>query len=145
MASNTGPRSAGERAVALSISRVAIWGQRLVALGCELRSKCSYGLRQITLRVVGYRPRLPPGENLLPHGLPAQMRDCRGNIAPLALHHYGRASRIMLKGVSVARLTPRMPPAVMTSRSLVSPACAPRAAPTSCDSEVGIHTIVEAA
>jgi hypothetical protein len=35
--------------------------------------------------------------------------------------------------------TLRKPPAVMTSRNLASPGCAPRAAPTSCDSEVGTH------
>jgi acyl-CoA synthetase (NDP forming) len=58
---------------------------------------------------------------------------------------YGRASRIMLNGVSVARCTLRKPPAVMTSRNLASPACAPSAAPTSWASEVGTHTIVEAA
>ena len=58
---------------------------------------------------------------------------------------HGRASRIMLNGVSVARLTLRNPPAVMTSRSRASPACAPSAAPTSCDNEVGTHTIVDPA
>ena len=44
----------------------------------------------------------------------------------------GRASRIILNGVSVARRT------VLTSRSFASPAWAPSAAPTSCDSEVGM-------
>jgi hypothetical protein len=58
---------------------------------------------------------------------------------------YGRASRIMLNAVSVARLTWRKPPAVMTSRNLVSPACAPSAAPTSCDSDVGTQPMVEPA
>ena len=58
---------------------------------------------------------------------------------------YGRASRIMLNGVSAARLTLRNPPEVMTSRSLASPACAPSAAPTSCESEVGTQPIVEPA
>ena len=51
----------------------------------------------------------------------------------------------MLNGVSVARRTEANPPAVMTSRSFASPACAPSAAPTSCDSEVGTQIIVEAA
>jgi Putative restriction endonuclease len=64
---------------------------------------------------------------------------------PARRRRYGRASRIMLNGVSVARRTWRKPPAVMTSRNLASPAWAPRAAPTSCASEVGTHTIVEAA
>ena len=58
---------------------------------------------------------------------------------------YGRASRIMLKGVSAARRTLEKPPFWMTSRSFVSPACAPRAAPTSCDSEVGTQIMVEPA
>ena len=58
---------------------------------------------------------------------------------------YGRASRIMLKGVSAARRTLRKPPAVMTSRNFASPACAPSAAPTSCESEVGTQPIVEPA
>ena len=44
----------------------------------------------------------------------------------------------MLNGISTARLTLRNPPAVMTLRSRVSPACAPSAAPTYCDSEVGM-------
>jgi hypothetical protein len=57
----------------------------------------------------------------------------------------GRASRIMLKGVSVARRTLRKPPPVITSRSFASPACAPSAAPTSCDSEVGTQIMVEPA
>src|SRR2546429_690197 len=58
---------------------------------------------------------------------------------------YGRASRIMLNGVSAARLTLWNPPAVITSRRRASPACAPSAARTSCDSEVGTHPIVEPA
>ena len=58
---------------------------------------------------------------------------------------YGRASRTMLKGVSAARRTLEKPPFWMTSRSFVSPACAPRAAPTSCDSEVGTQIMVEPA
>src|SRR5207248_8827853 len=57
---------------------------------------------------------------------------------------YGRASRIMLNGVSVARLMLRNPPAPITSRSFASPACAPSAAPISCDIDVGTHTIVDA-
>ena len=58
---------------------------------------------------------------------------------------YGRASKTMLNGVSVARRTRLKPPAVITSRSFASPACAPKAAPTSCASEVGTHTSVDAA
>ena len=76
--------------------------------------------------------------------------DRRGQDAGLttagtALRRQGRASRIMLNGVSVARRILVKPPAVMTSRSLASPACAPSAEPTSCDSEVGTQIIVEAA
>src|ERR1700750_1453813 len=56
-----------------------------------------------------------------------------------------RASRIMLKGVSAARRMFPKPPAPITSRSLASPACAPNAAPTSWDRDVGTHTRVEAA
>jgi hypothetical protein len=56
--------------------------------------------------------------------------DRRGQDAGLttagtALRRQGRASRIMLNGVSVARRILVKPPAVMTSRSLASPACAP--------------------
>ena len=65
---------------------------------------------------------------------------------------YGRASRIMLN-----RVPPRLLSSetnydcqvkseltqVMTSRSRASPACAPSAAPTSCEREVGTHPIVE--
>src|SRR5262249_40172063 len=58
---------------------------------------------------------------------------------------YGRASRIMLNGVSAARRTLLNPPEVMTSRSLASPACAPSVAPTSWDREVGKQTIVDPA
>jgi hypothetical protein len=58
---------------------------------------------------------------------------------------YGRASRTMLKGVSVARLTLENPPLWMTSLSFFSPACAPRAAPTSCDRDVGRQIMVEPA
>jgi hypothetical protein len=43
----------------------------------------------------------------------------------------------MLKGVSTARLTLWNPPVPITSRNFASPAWAPSAAPTSCDSEVG--------
>jgi hypothetical protein len=57
----------------------------------------------------------------------------------------GRASRIMLNGVSAARRTLEKPPLTMTSRSFASPAWAPSAAPTSCDLDVGRQIIVEAA
>ena len=73
-------------------------------------------------------------------------REFAGRVAGVQpLRRQGRASRIMLNGVSVARRILVKPPAVMTSRSLASPACAPSAEPTSCDSEVGTQIIVEAA
>ena len=58
---------------------------------------------------------------------------------------YGRASKTMLNGVSVARRMLVNPPADITSRSLASPACAPRAVPTSCASDVGTQIMVEPA
>lgn len=58
---------------------------------------------------------------------------------------YERASNTILNGVAVARRMLRKPPALMTSRSFASPACAPNAAPTSCDRDVGTHTSVDAA
>ena len=57
---------------------------------------------------------------------------------------YGRASSTMLKGVSVARRKRRKPPAVTTSRSRASPACAPSASPTSCASDAGVQMSVDA-
>jgi hypothetical protein len=73
---------------------------------------------------------------------------CEGGDGPAAggaVVPQGLASRIRLKGVSVARRKWRKPPEVTTSRSLPSPACAPRAAPTSWSSEAGTQTSVEAA
>jgi hypothetical protein len=69
-----------------------------------------------------------------------------GSRAPIAdTGLYGLASMIILKGVSAARPTVVKPPLRMTSRSLASPACAPKAVPTSCEREVGTQTIVDAA
>ncbi len=70
---------------------------------------------------------------------------CRPARPQFAKPLYARASRIMLNGVSAALRTVPNPPAVITSRSFASPACAPSAAPTSCDSEVGTQIIVEPA
>jgi hypothetical protein len=58
---------------------------------------------------------------------------------------YGRASRMRLKGVAVARRKRVNPPASTTSRKRASPACAPSPRPTSWLSEAGVHSIVEAA
>lgn len=55
----------------------------------------------------------------------------------------GRASSTMLNGVSTARRMRVKPPAVSTSRKRASPACAPRAAPTSCLSDAGTQIAVE--
>ena len=57
---------------------------------------------------------------------------------------YGRASKTKLNGVSVARRKRVNPPAVTTSRKRASPAWLPKASPTSCDSEAGVQTCVEA-
>jgi TfoX/Sxy family transcriptional regulator of competence genes len=57
---------------------------------------------------------------------------------------YGLASRIMLNGVSVARRTRVKPPCLMTSASRASPAWAPSARPTSCASDAGVQTTVDA-
>src|ERR1700737_763664 len=56
---------------------------------------------------------------------------------------YGRASRIILNGVSAARRIRVNPPFERTSLKRASPACAPRARPTSWLSEPGVHIIVE--
>ena len=55
----------------------------------------------------------------------------------------GRPSSTRLNGVSVARWNVLNPASWATSRSLDSPACAPRAAPTSWDSDAGVQTSVE--
>jgi hypothetical protein len=57
----------------------------------------------------------------------------------------GRASKTRLKGVWAARRKPPNPAAVTTLRRRCSPACAPRARPTSSESEWGTHNSVEAA
>ena len=64
---------------------------------------------------------------------------------PALLENYLRASRIKLNGVSVARRNCVKPASSNTSRSRSSPACAPSARPTSCESEFGVQTMVEAA
>src|SRR5579862_10027748 len=48
----------------------------------------------------------------------------------------------MLNRVSVARRKRVSPPATTTSRIRASPACAPSANPTSCDSDAGVHKSV---
>ena len=76
-------------------------------------------------------------------------RDSAPGSAPGALPYrqclqgQGLASYTMLKGVSAARRKRVKPPALTTSRIRASPACAPSASPTSCDSEAGVQRSVE--
>src|SRR3954454_4350913 len=56
---------------------------------------------------------------------------------------HGLASNTRLNGVSAARRKRVNPPAAITSPILASPACAPSASPTSCDSDAGVHRNVE--
>jgi len=49
----------------------------------------------------------------------------------------------MVKGVSLTRRNRLKPALVTTSRMRASLACAPRASPTSQDSEAGVHSSVE--
>ena len=56
---------------------------------------------------------------------------------------HGRASNTRLKGVSAARRKRLKPPAATTSPIRASPAWAPRASPTSCDSDAGVQRNVE--
>lgn len=55
----------------------------------------------------------------------------------------GRASKTRLNGVSAARRNRLNPAVPMTSAIRASPACAPRASPTSCDRDAGVHSSVE--
>ena len=56
---------------------------------------------------------------------------------------YGRASRMMLNGVSVARRTRVKPASWSTAVSWRSPACAPRPSPTSWASDPGVQMTVD--
>jgi hypothetical protein len=56
---------------------------------------------------------------------------------------HGRASKTRLKGVSAARRKRVNPPSETTSPILDSPACAPSASPTSCESDAGVQRNVE--
>jgi hypothetical protein len=57
---------------------------------------------------------------------------------------YNLASNIKLNGVCVALRKRLKPPAAITSPSRFSPACAPKARPTSCDSDAGVQRRVDA-
>src|SRR5258708_5811888 len=63
----------------------------------------------------------------------------------IATRIYSLASSTMLKGVSAARRTRLKPPSMITFVRRASPACAPSARPTSCASEAGVQTTVDAA
>ena len=72
-------------------------------------------------------------------------------LAPARGCRYGRfcgvgqtlVSNTRLNGVSAARRKRVKPPASTTSRIRASPACAPSARPTSCESDAGVHSSVE--
>src|SRR5205814_6981096 len=55
----------------------------------------------------------------------------------------GLASKTRLNGVSAARRKREKPLPTTTSRIRASPAWAPSASPTSCDSDAGVHKSVE--
>jgi hypothetical protein len=55
----------------------------------------------------------------------------------------GRASKTRLNGVSATRLKRVKPPRSTTARICPSPACAPSASPTSCESDEGVQRNVE--
>ena len=63
--------------------------------------------------------------------------------SPASRAGYGLASNTALNGVSLARRKRVRPAWVTTSRILASPAWAPSASPTSCDSDAGVHSRVE--
>jgi hypothetical protein len=78
-------------------------------------------------------------------GVPNPSRQIQPTSPPLRLvYFYGRASNIKLNGVWVALRKWLKPPAETTSRSRCSPACAPKAKPTSWDSEAGVQSSVDA-
>ncbi|RZU41338.1 hypothetical protein BDD14_2854 [Edaphobacter modestus] len=67
-----------------------------------------------------------------------------GDTRPRPVLFYARASNTRLKGVSAARRKLLKPPEETTSRIRASPACAPRARPTSCEREAGVQIMVDA-
>jgi hypothetical protein len=84
-----------------------------------------------------------------PQGLPKTVLGGRCERMPfarrvLATDVYRRASSTILNGVSAALRIRVNPPSAITDLSRASPACAPRANPTSCDFEAGVHRKVDA-
>ena len=95
------------------------------------------------LRLRDLRPRQSPrelqvvGAHQAPH---ASRVSTRG-----ALKRQPVTSSTMLAGVAAARRTWAKPASRQTSVSRFSPACAPRPSPTSCDRELGVQIVHEAA
>ena len=91
---------------------------------------------------------LPPDAHAVPLEVPLGVRRARRRPGvrpphPPTLTGYGRASYTWLNGVSATRRKRVNPPASTTSRMRASPAWAPRASPTSCESDAGVHSRVE--
>jgi hypothetical protein len=94
---------------------------------------------------VAVRPRTAPADDASLENAPILREVISVTNVARIIPLQGLASRIMLSGVSMARRTLWNPPWAITSRNLASPACAPRAAPTSCDIDVGKQIMVEPA
>ncbi len=77
-----------------------------------------------------------PGARLLVRGARG------GSVTRAPRERHGRASNTRLNGVSATRRNRVKPAASTTSRIRASPACAPSASPTSCESEAGVHSSV---
>jgi hypothetical protein len=86
-------------------------------------------------------PAWPFGER---RPLPSGTRDRPGEGRSRAARRQRRAWNTRLNGVSATRVKSGRPAAAATSRRRASPAWAPRAAPTSCDNEFGVHNSVDA-
>ena len=96
--------------------------------------------RRVRLRGLARMSRPSNGSS---HAVRARCNRCVGVRALAARGPYSRASNTRLNGVSAARRKRVQPPAVTTSRIRASPAWAPSARPTSCESEAGVHSSVE--
>ena len=93
--------------------------------------------------LVALHQRRPRWQDIGRRRRPAGEEPPRSAALPSSGRDQGRISNTWLKGVSAARRKLVKPAAVATSRSLASPACAPSASPTSCDSALGTHSSVE--
>ncbi len=115
---------------------------------CRLRPFC--GPHRAVTRSI-FNGTSPPGGWKIPAGVKHRRRpgSSQGLFPPppkLAEldDAYGRASSTILNGVSAARRTRVNPAPFRILESRPSPACAPSPSPTSCESEAGVHNIVEA-